>query len=242
MAFGLGTPQAEADLASNLSDVVFEIQVSSALGEASFVVTQADGLFVGDTMFFWPPEPPLEPFDLIDPNNNNVIASLDGGNAFYMGDPQIGQGWAVVAGEAETTITITSGLLSFPTLDGAEGLVSAGLTLTDNDGDGATLAGIGGTIGTYVTNGQAPGGDVFITLTGTLEVDMPGDTVDASADTGGFIPVGDSIMSMSQQYTFTLSPNDGASLTSNYVIIPAPAALPALAAGLLLGRRRRRRA
>jgi hypothetical protein len=231
---------ARADLDQNLSNVVFEVQVSNSLGSGSFSVTQDMGMFIGNSMFIWSLPAPVNILDA----NQNVIATLGGASVTYVGDPQIAMGFSIMAGGLDTAVTVNSGLLSFDKLVDTTGLVSAGLTLTDSNGNGGTLTGIGNNVlASYQYNGQAPGGTSFVDLTGALNA-LPGQSAAGSASTGGFIPIGDSISDMSFQYSFNLSAGDQASGTSNYVImgvpLPAPGGLAMVACLGWFGRRRRR--
>jgi MYXO-CTERM domain-containing protein len=230
-------PAARADLADNLSNIVFEVQVSNANGSGSFAVTQDMGVFVTPEMFLWSLSGAVPILD----DDENVIATLTGGTATYIGDPQIAMGFSLFAGALDTMVTIKSGLLAFPTIGNPQGLVSAGLTLTDSNGNGGTLTGPGGVLASYQYNGFVPGGTSFVDLTGSLAAG-PGQSASGAANTGGFIPVGEAVSDMSFQYSFLLSAGDQASGTSNYVInaIPAPAGLALLGVCGMLGRRRRR--
>jgi MYXO-CTERM domain-containing protein len=231
---------ARADLAENLSDVVFEITATNAQGTATLSVTQAMGTFIGDDIFMWNIGAAM---DLIDPDTMNTIATVGGANVFYQGDPTIAMGFSVTAGLSDTSFTISSGLLGFDELSNPDGLVSVGLTLTDGNGDGGALMGHGDdmTLGSWQYNGQAPGGTEFVPLVGQATVD-PGGSFDFAGDTGGFVSVGEAVSDMSAIFTFDLSAGDQASSTSNYVMqqLPAPAGLAVLAGLGIVGRRRRR--
>jgi hypothetical protein len=231
---------ARADLADNLSDVVFEITATNAQGTATFQVTQDMGTFFGTDIFMWNLGAAM---DLVDPDTEQTIATLGGGSVSYVGDPIIGLGFSVSAGDSDTTFEISSGLLSFATLNNPQALVTTALTLTDGNANGGSLAGMGAgmTIGSWRYNGQAPGGTEFTSLTGMATVD-PGGSFDFNGDTGGFLPIDGAVSDMSAIFTFDLTAGDQASLTSNYVMeaLPAPAGLAVLAGFGLLGGRRRR--
>lgn len=160
-------------------------------------------------------------------------------------DPSVNLNFAVEAGPAAggTSFTIKSALLSFPTLFNAEGRASAAFTLTDGvDDDGATLAPLNGDPGSYLAqyNGFVPSGATFTYLMPQMVAD-PMDTVSLSQEYPGgglFTPIAGAVSDMSTQVHFLLSPNDLASGTSVFEIIPEPAGLLLLAVGLLAARRR----
>jgi len=161
-------------------------------------------------------------------------------------DPSVNLNFAVEAGPEAigTTFTIKSALLSFPTVYNASARASAAFTLSDGvDDDGATLTPQVGESGSYKAqyNGFVPNGTTFSQLIpqmvaapmdqATLAEDFPGN--------GLFQNLGTAVSDMSSQVSFTLSPNDLASGTTVFELVPEPSALVLLAVALgLVGRRR----
>lgn len=225
------TTSAQADLTNTLSDVVFTVEVSSSLGSGVLEVTQSMGIFNADfTQFMW-----MLPGQVAIMDGPTVIATLTGGNVFYDGDPAIAMGFSIAAGNADTSVSISSGTLGVGLSDPAA-IASAGLTLTDGDSNGSALTGQQAGGGSYRAsyNGSTT---TFLEAVGALATGSGGtDSADDSA-AGGIAGL---VTDMNSSFSFMLSANDQASGTSSYSIVPAPAALTVLAGGLVLGRRRRR--
>jgi len=230
-----GTAGADADI----SDDVFVVTASSSLGTGSLTINAEDGVYDDKTgTFVWDAD---QEYELVDPDNNNVVATLADGNVTVVADPVIGLNFIVVAGAADTDFTIKSPLLSSIGLVDPEGTASAGLTLTDSDGDGAMVS--GDSIYQADFNGEVPNGTNFATLldafgagsfdTATASDDFPGGA-------GNFAGIPGLVDDMSSQWSFSLTANDQLGGTSVYVVIPSPAGAALLGlAGFGAMRRRR---
>ena len=215
--------------AGEVSSTFFTIDVESALGSESWSIASADVSFDPDTdTWSW--------------TGQNIglgdIATLDQAFLTIVGDPQIALGFAVSAGAADTTVTITSAVLSFDPLVNPDGAASAGVTLTEaGENPPATLVGLAGDLGSaYAAYYNVPPGTVFAEFVTSLMTDT---TTSGSGDTGGWVVIPDTVSSMQAQYSFILSAGDLASGTSNFLVVPEPASLAmlALGAGALLRRR-----
>lgn len=232
---GLAASVASADLTPD----VFTLHATVNGQTGSFEVTSDDGVFDRFGNFHWALEDDVN----ILSDGGEIIATLTNASVTVLADPVINLNFAVQAASSDTTFTITSGLLSFPEIDGAIGAASAGVTVTDIDGNGASISPFGSSMYHAHYNGDWPAGTLFADLlgsavsagafqTGSGDEDYPGG--------GGFVGVGDDIVSMSAAWTFTLSAMDLASGSSTFVIIPAPAGVAVLGiAGLVAARRRR---
>jgi hypothetical protein len=180
-------------------------------------------------------------------DGQTTMGTLQAGttNLSFAQDPSVNLNFAVEAGPdvGGTTFTIKSALLSFPTIYGASARASAAFTLTDGiDDDGATLTPQAGELGSYKTqyNGFVPDGTTFTQLIPQMMADPMGTTSLSEDFPGGglYQDLGGSAFDMSSQVSFTLTPNDLASGTSVFEIIPEPSGLLLLAVGLGLLRRR----
>ncbi|MCC7390132.1 MAG: hypothetical protein IT431_15335 [Phycisphaerales bacterium] len=220
---------------ADIGDPVVVFHATTGSGSGSFMVNLEDGDWDG-TSWFWMAMEPIE----IRSDTGDLLVTLNEGSVFIDEDPVVGIGFAVAAGNSDTLFTIQSSTVSFPTIFGAQGRASAGYTLTESNGDTASLTGQlgGGTLfqadtdlGTFTNllTGPFSENSAFGTETGTDE--YPGG--------GAFTLVGD-VSEISVQWGFELSARDQASGTSVFVVVPAPASVGVLALGGLAFRRRRR--
>lgn len=228
---------------ADLSNVVFSVSAVDASGRSgSFSITQEMGTWSGDT-FTWSSSSPVPIWDSTRQVQLGTLnPAADGSPAIktqieYVNDPQINLNFAVQAGSSTTSFTITSALLSFPTITNASGTASAGYSVSDLTGDGVSLNGVSGA-GAYLAqyNGFVPTGTTFLEAISSVTAPaFSSQTQNASfTDPAMSNPVND----MSVQVQFTLSPFDLASGTTTYVITPEPASLVLLLAGLAVLKRR----
>ncbi len=212
---------------------LFRLEAQSAAGAGSFYVTEDMGQWQGN-VWTWQL---AQPVPIVGGAGRSVIATLQSGQVRIRLNPVISLGFAVQAGDAQTTFTIQSALLSFPPLVNPVAQTSAGITLTDFDGTGAQLNGLGPANGAYLAqyNGFVPGGTTFHEAIPTMTAG-PFDVIDASTDSGVQSIVG-TVSSMSSQFSFTLSANDLAAGTSIYEIVPEPASVLLIVMAALLRRR-----
>ncbi len=204
-------------------------------GGLNIIATNA----AGDVATFQIPAPPgvsawtwssTEMIEMRSPTTGELIAVLnpDGreSRVEYVDDPFINMSFSVQAASSATTFLISSALLSFATITEPEGRATAGFSLTDGDGDGATLTGIGdpsGAQGAYLAQYNGFAG----TLSGTTFAEAIQSmtagifsTQTASADVPpvGFLIIANPVSDMSVFVSFTLTANDLASGTSAYVV------------------------
>ena len=250
LAILVGAPVAMADISNH----VFDLQVSQGGNTVGlYQVDIGQGTWNPDhTVYTWTlnMDTPIVPI-----GGGAVVATLLRNDTFITitppaggarSDPQVNLNFSVAAGSAVTEFTINSALLTFPTMSNAQARASAAFTVTDGiDGDGATLLGLGtpaqpGFAYTTQYNGFIPGGATFKQLIPQVVAGPEGQaTVSADWPGGGaYLPLAGPISDMSSQIHFTLSPNDIASGTSTFEIIPEPTGLLLVLAGLAGLRRR----
>jgi hypothetical protein len=228
---------------ADFSGFLFEITASGSTGQDTFAVGIDEGEWDGDS-YTWTLAESYEFWaggELL-----GVLSAEQGATAVaYQTDPVVNLSFSVTAGPnaGGTDFTIKSALLSFPTILAADakGRASTSFTVTDGlDDDGATLTPLAAPkayLAQY--NGFVPDGTTFTNLIDAIVV-APEDTIGVSAEYpggGAYELIGVDVNDMSAQISFTLSPNDLASGTSTFEIIPEPATF-ILLAGLALLRRR----
>lgn len=228
---------------ASLSGVVFEVMAQNANGTGHYQLNAGDLNYNSTTNKWW--WSTTSAISIVDDVTSMPIATLSDVSIVYVEDPQVSFGFQVQAGSTNTTFTISSGVLSFATIDPAEAFATAGITLTDNNGNGAILTGMNGGGGAYVSqyNGEVPGGTTFAEFfTSPIVAGINGsNSVNAEFPGGGaFASIGVPVNDISAQFRFTLTAGDSASGTSNFTVIPAPGGLAILGLGLLSRRRRRR--
>lgn len=155
-------------------------------------------------------------------------------------DPMLDISLECTAGITDTTFIVSTGLLTFSPLLNPTAVANAGMTLTDLDGNGATLTGgrPGNTVFSAHYNGLIPAGSIYANLQTGFSFATAFDTNSFSDNAFGGI-LG-SVGSMSSRLEFTVSANDSASGGGFYLITPAPGAFALLGLGGLAAARRRR--
>jgi len=222
---------------ADVSDPYLRIEASSSLGTAVLDVASSEASYDPETHTWSWSDSGVQMWD-----GANLIASWDSITLNYQQDPVIFLNFVTMAGGAPTTVTITSGLLSFPALNNPDGVASAGFTLTDSDTSGS--ANLNGNTGTgadlaFLThyNGFVPSGTTFAEAIDEIIVNQAGNSNSENFNTG-FVPIAGPVSDMSMQISFALSANDSASGTSVFAIVPEPAGVLLLAFGAALIRRR----
>jgi hypothetical protein len=227
---------AQADIVGD----IIRIQMSDQDGNAAtWAANEADGYGYwneSNTVYNWYLLAPVT----VMRTDGEVLATISSLTLAFHNDPQVNLDFAVQAGTATTSFTMSSALLSFPTIAPAEGVASAAFSLTDTNGNGATLTGLEPSGGSYLAqyNGWVPGGTTFAEVIPLMAAGAFA-TSNASADVP---PAGTttipSVSDMSSQVSFSLTRRDQASGTSTWVVTPEPGSLCLLALGLGLLRRR----
>jgi hypothetical protein len=207
-----------------------KVQATNELGSGQFTVDVGQAEQNND-VWSWFLDAPVELFN----SNNEVIATLDSAAVTYVADPQIALNFVVSAGAANTHFTITSATLGFPALNPAEGRASAGITVTDNTGDGTSLT--GNIDGGKSYRAMYDGGTVFADLVNDDSTSVGFGTITSSEanPASGFAPIAGGLDSMASEFGFTIPAGDSASGTSIFVTqIPEPSSLVMILFGCLL--------
>ena len=220
---------------AELSDLVLAIgaQAEGAQrGAGEILIYQEDGWWEGDT-FYWQAEDDLE---ITDPDTGEVLGTfMQSAIMSYVvppegsrSHPQISFGFAIRAGVDVTTFTMQSALLSFGPYFDPMARATSGINVSDANGDGAVLSG--------ATTFQYDG-TPFYECIWDMEVTESFGTEADDCDSG-WLTIPGWVHEMSLQMSFTLTPSDFASGTGTLQIVPEPAAVLLLLAGLALVRRR----
>ncbi|RNC82209.1 MAG: hypothetical protein ED559_10635 [Phycisphaera sp.] len=235
---------------AQVTDPLITISASSSLGSGSVSFSSADvGAITqpnGGIVFILL----STPLAIVDQNNNNVIGQITQLNVVnnadntdtIESDALQAIGFAAFAGDADTTFNLTASFINTGSVSNAELRATGGITVTDNNANGATLTG-GGAGGSYF-NASYNGGTTFADLiAGPLNAAPAGsnsNSQDFPAAPGVFQAIANPLTDIQSQFNFTLSAGDSASGTSGFFSVPSPASatLLALAGGAALRRRR----
>lgn len=236
VVLGLGNfTQVDAGSISSL----FAIEATNDLGTATFEVGPDAAERTADS-WNWSLDEPIDFFD----ENDEFIATLQTASVVAIGDPQVSLNFAVTSGPLNTTFTLTSALLNFAPISPAQGRASAGITVTEGNGNAASLTGLfaGGTKSYQATYN---GGTTFAELINNDSTSEAFGTFTSSEALpgSGFTSIAGSVSSMQSAFSFTLSALDSASGTSIFVTIPEPSSLTLVMVGFMMlsGSVRRRR-
>jgi hypothetical protein len=218
---------------ADLAGAAFRIEASNGTGSGVLEWGLNDLTYDKETnTWSWSQGSSIEILD----EDEDVVATLQNANVYIQGDPSINLGFAVQAGDTDTTFTITTALLSFATIQNADGQAGAGFTITDVDNNGAVFTAGNGTGHGYLAqyNGVVPTGTDFTRLIGDFSSGAGKSASSSDNDpANGYRPVGGDVDDMSARVQFTLSANDLASGTNSYEIVPEPSALLLAALGAL---------
>ena len=233
---------------AQVSDPLITISASSSLGSGSVSFSSSDlGAITqpnGGIAFIL-----FNPLTIVDQQNNNiigritqlnVISNADNTDTPLTADALTSIGFVASAGDADTTFNMTASLINTGSVLNAALRATASVNVTDTNGNGATLTGLGAG-GTFF-NAAYNGGTTFADLvTGPLStVGSADSSQDFPAAPGIFSPIGVSLSSIQAQFNFSLTAGDSAGGTSGFFSIPTPASAALFGiAGIAAIRRRR---
>lgn len=231
-ALAIGLFGAGAVAFADLSPIVFSVHASNANGSGSWEVPY-DIFNDGPDGYFWSGGP-----QIITDGEGDEIAIVELASFSAFADPAVGMTFTVQALAANTTFAISSGTLSFPTIGGATGIASGGLTVTDSDSSSfASLVGNTGAVGSSAFVATYNGGTIHSENINPLTVNNLAGSSSGNFNSG-LLPIG-SVSSIKVDFGFTLSANDSASGTSVFFVIPEPSCIALIGLGAVAMLRRR---
>lgn len=224
------------------------ISASNSTEQAEILIPESSGVWIGDSWFYNMSRPVL-----IESDTGSLLGRIDRLLMVVSSSPQVSLNFLVIAGDADTHFLIESELLAFSSIPSATGRASAGITVTDLDGDGVHLQGafgdsshayqsrinpgVGQTVFSELVENVDLGAGGSITSHGVFP--SPVGVFSAMTQSGQPLLSADSMQSA---FEFTLSANDVAGGTSVFALtVPEPcqAVLFGLSAALVGIRRRR---
>ncbi|HPD30313.1 MAG TPA: PEP-CTERM sorting domain-containing protein [Phycisphaerae bacterium] len=171
---------------------------------------------------------------------SEVLATLEDLLLEIDTDPAVTLSFAVVAGGAPTTFTISTATVPFPAIVNPLAYATAAITVTDNDSNGASATGLYPGAKAYQARYNSPAvpwANLVSTVTALPDSSAVGTERQPASGRQTILATVDRIEA---EFKFTLSANDQASGTSRFdIIIPEPAALGVFGLGVLFLLRRR---
>ncbi len=228
---------------------------AEALPATAFLVRvdAAYGTDTGSVEYFFPVNTVIEgsynwnleePVVIMNATNTLELTTVETLNLVFNADPAVTLNFSVVAGNYGSNITVTSAVITFDPIVKPYAYATAGVTVTDNNLNGATLTGLLTNGAAYEARYNSPAVTWANLLTSPVIAPMAGSTsVNARRP---LLPVQWEIIPatvdrISSQFKFHLTASDSASGTSRFeVIVPEPVSLSLLLMGSLLLLRNRR--
>ena len=164
--------------------------------------------------------------------SGNLIAKVNELESPSDSDPIANLYFDVQAESTDTTFTISSSVVNFSAITNPQAVASSSLTLTDDEGDGATLTGleIGGKAYRAIYNGSVSW--AYLNSNYSFADSFDSQTENDRNPASGFTVIPDTLSSIQSEYSFTLSANDEASGTSTFSVQPVPEPLTMIAVGM----------
>ncbi len=200
------------------------IVASSGSGQAEVLIPESSGVWIGEEWFY----SLSRPLPILG-NDGRLLGRLERLVLVITGSPQVSLNFLVKAGASDTQFVIESELLNFTTISSATGRASAGITVTDLDGDGVHLQGAFGDSSLAYQSRINPGsGEIRFAELVENVVLGPGGSITShgmfpspvgafSATTQAGLSL-HSANSMQSAFEFTLSANDVAGGTSVFAL------------------------
>lgn len=218
---------------AGIVDPAITITAASAEGTATLEIMVSQGTWSGGDWSF----SAAGDIELRDPGTGARIALLRNLSCEILADPSVGVNFTGIAGPVETMFSFSSGYLTYAPITDSLGTVSAGVSVTDNDADGAVFTGL------FAGDAMRALYDedlVFDTLIAGFTVPVDDTrTMDERSPASGYTPLG-TTERVAIEWEFLLSANDQASGTSRFLIIAEPGTFGLMIlAGVIAVRRRR---
>jgi len=226
-------PMALADLEGN----AFYITASNDDGTASYTVPLEELTYDGESnTYTWASTGPVD----LEDDDGDIIATLTSANVFIDGDPAVNFGFAVQAGNSDTTFLMGAASVVFGAINNALAQAGAAFTITDQfNRDGVKLTTVNQAGRAY--NASYNSGTTFADLVADFEAD-PGQSrsSDENKPAFGYELLVDPVSQIESSVNFTLTTGDLASGTNSFEVIPEPSTLVLVALGALSMLRRNR--
>ncbi|MCA9273412.1 MAG: hypothetical protein KDA31_10230 [Phycisphaerales bacterium] len=230
LALATSAGTASADISSIVFTITAELENGSTY---PWSVELNPGDVDANGNYFWQLDQEVHVMD-----GTTEIFALTDASITIFADPSVALNFNVIAGQQNTVFSIDSANLSFAPLANAVGRATAAVSVSDLNGDGATLTPLAGGAYRSYYNG---GGTNFQNLIGAPVVAAPFSSASTS-DTFpgvGYQNIGTTLTDIESEWRFSLSAGDLAAGTSEFEVIPAPASV-VLGLTALAGLRRRR--
>jgi MYXO-CTERM domain-containing protein len=253
MIAGAAALAVAAGAQASVTNPFIHVHAANAQGAGDLLIPVSDATFNpgdGSYLFFLP-----APVAIM--SGPNVIATVNQMTSVVRpaggGLPNlVSFGFAVQSGASDTTFTMDTTTLIFDggPLFGSQGRASAGIGVSDQNGDGVLFHELNPAHGAYLTSfdelnpGNPPPGIPFAALLHGAVANPNGNgsanANDANPGGGNYTPL-PAVFNMHAQWEFVLSAQDTAGGTSNWEVIPSPGAMSLLGLGGLVAIRRSRR-
>lgn len=219
------------------------LRVSAASGDlhGEVLIPESQGSWVGDTWEYVLPHPMI-----IESGEGLILGRIHHLMIVASSAPQVSLNFLVVAGNSDTAFFIESDTMMFDPIPDAMGRASAGITVTDLNGDGVVLTGGfgGGTRSYRSTVNPLGAATVFADLVDNAALGSGGSITRHGvfpSPVGSFSSLSDAgaslnnVDSMKSAFSFVLSANDVAGGTSVFALtVPEPATIVGLCLPFLL--------
>lgn len=217
---------------AGITDPVLDITATSSLGTATFRIQEGMGTWSGDTWSMLS----TEAIELYDSSSGQLVGTVRDLYVEFIEDPQVTVNFTAISGPVTTTFSFSSGVLSFSNIDNSLALATAGVTVTDNDSDGATFTGLYGGDGYQATYNDSV---IFDTLIASFSVPADDSATRNERSPGSGSTLIGTTFNMKADWNFDLSANDQVGGTSLFRIVPAPGSIALFGLAGLVARRRR---